>query len=216
MTTDRTLTIDIWSDIVCPFCYLGDTALEQALEGFAHRDAVKIRYRSFELMPDIGNEPIDLQEHLTSKYSPEQIKMQHEHLATRGAELGIEYNFGRAITVNTRTAHRLLQFAAQHGRGQELTRILFKAYFTDGQHIGDVETLVRLAEASGLDSSAAREVLESDRFADDVDEDIEQARRLGIQGVPFFVLNNTYGVSGAQPVEVFTRALETAWADGNQ
>lgn len=211
--TDRTLTIDIWSDIVCPFCYLGDTLLEQALEDFEHRDQVEIRYHSYELMPELGDEPVNLSELLASRYSPEQMKMQNEHLAARGAELGLEYNFDQAITVNTRTAHRLLKFAEEKGKGHEMVRILFKAYFTDGKHTGDIDALVALAEEAGLDPGQAREVLESQRYADAVTEDIQQARKLGIQGVPFFVLNNKYGVSGAQPREAFAKALETAWSD---
>lgn len=214
MKTDQ-LIIDVWSDVMCPFCYLGDKELANALEQFEHRDSVTIRYHSYQLMPELpADAPVDLDELLAKKrgFSIEQIQGMNDQIAARGAAVGIEYRFDRAVTVNSRTAHRLTHFADEYGKQHGLVMRLFKAYFTDGLNTGDRDTLADLAEEVGLDRNEALGVIDSDAYDDAVTVDIVTASKLGITGVPFFVLNNTYAVSGAQPASSFLQALETAWA----
>lgn len=210
------LSIDVWSDLVCPFCYMGDTILAKALAEFPDRDAVVVRYHSYQLMPDLpADRAVDLVELLsTSKgLTADQVNAMHDQLGARGAELGIDYQFERAQTINTRAAHRLTHFAKTAGLQRPLVQRLFLAYFTQGLNIGDNDTLADLAAEVGLDRTTAIAVLESDDFAADVDTDIALAGQLGISGVPSFVFNGKYAVSGAQPVEVFNDVLAKAWAE---
>lgn len=207
------MVIDVWSDVMCPFCYIGDTVLEQAISSFEHKDQIEVRYHSYQLMPELGTEPASLTEILSARYAPEQLAAQNQHIAERGAELGLEFNFDKAITVNTRTAHRLSHYAADHGKGVEFTRMLFKAYFSDGLNVADHQTLADLAAEAGLDRAEALQVVQSEQYGEKVDDDIAAAKQIGFGGVPFFIFNQKYGVSGAQPLEVFTKTLETAWAE---
>lgn len=208
-----TLTIDIWSDVMCPFCYLGDTVLAEALDEFEHRDQVTVTYHSYQLMPELTVEPVDMQTLLEGRYGPEQLAAQHEHLTARGAELGIEYNFDTSLAVNTLKAHELGHFATAQGKGHEMMLRLFKAHFTDGVNVADIDALVTLAGEIGLDETAARASLERGEYADAVDNDIRSAQQIGIQGVPFFVFAGKYALSGAQPKELFAQALTTAWGE---
>lgn len=210
------ISIDVWSDIMCPFCYIGDTVLEQALSRFEHRANVDIRYHSYQLMPELpADQPVDLARTLSESkgMSIEQANAMNQQVAERGAQVGLNFRFDRAQTINTRQAHELSHFAEQHGRQHELMIRLFQAYFTDGQNVGDVDTLVDLAAEVGLDRDAARAALNSGEYSAAVDADIQEARAMGISGVPFFVFNRKYAVSGAQPEEVFLRALEAVWSE---
>lgn len=208
------LMIDVWSDVMCPFCYMGDALLAQAIEQFPHKTDVEVRYHSFLLMPELSSDaPIDLVELLTTKrgFPREQAAAMNEQVAERGRQVGLDYRFDRALAVNTHTAHRLSHFAAAHGKQHAMVQRLFKAYFTDGLNVADHQVLGDLAAEAGLDRDAALAALESGQFADEVQADLEQARQLGISGVPFFVFAGKYAVSGAQPVEAFRQALETSW-----
>lgn len=212
-TSDR-LVVDVWSDMMCPFCYMGDALLAQALEKFPHKANVEVRYHSFLLMPELSSDvPIDLNETLATKrgVSREQAAAMNAQFAARGREVGLEYRFDRALTVNTRTAHQLSHFAAAHGKQHETIQRLFKAYFTDGLNLADHQTLGDLAAEVGLDRDAALAALASGEFADAVEADLQQAREIGINGVPFFVFAGKYAVSGAQPAEVFLQALDKSW-----
>jgi predicted DsbA family dithiol-disulfide isomerase len=207
--------IDIWSDIVCPFCYVGKRRLEAALAGFEHADEVTVRWHSFEL--DRGAEPVSdrpLVDLVADRYgiSREQAVEQHRSLAAAAAEHGLTFDWQRARYSNTFDAHRVVHLAAEHGLADVAHERLMRAYFTDGLAVGDRETLVGLAAEIGLDPDAVRAVLGSDDYGNHVRSDEATARMLGIESVPFFVLDRRYGVSGAQPVEVFADALETAWA----
>lgn len=213
--TDR-LSIEVWSDVVCPFCYLGDGLFTKALDRFPHRNAVDVRYRSFQLMPDLpSNRTFDLKGLLVERrgFAPEHIDAMHTQIAAKGADIGLDYRFDHALPTNTKSAHRLGHFAKQSGRQHDMIKRLFRAYFTDGRNIGDYEVLADLAHDIGLDRAEARAALDSGAFADDVDADIAIARELGITGVPFFAFNGTYTVSGAQPVEAYAEPLEMAWND---
>lgn len=208
------LVVDVWSDVMCPFCYMGDALLERALEQFPHASGVEVRYHSFLLMPELtGDEPVDLLELLSAKrgFPREQAAAMHDQIAERGRQVGLDYRFDRAKAVGTRTAHQLSHFAAGHGKQHEMVQRLFQAYFTDGLNVADHQVLADLAAEVGLDRDAALTALADDEFADAVEADIQQARQLGITGVPFFVFAGKYAVSGAQPVEAFLQALQTSW-----
>jgi len=207
--------IDIWSDIVCPFCYLGKRRLEGALAQFEHADEVEVTWHSFEL--DRNAEPASdaaLVDLVAAKYGTtrEQAVAQHRSMAAAAAELGLTFNWEQARYGNTFDAHRVVHLAAEQGLADAAHERLMRAYFTDGLAVGDREVLVRLATEIGLDDGAVRTMLESDDYGNHVRSDEATAKMLGIESVPFFVFDRKYGVSGAQPVEVFSQALETAWS----
>jgi predicted DsbA family dithiol-disulfide isomerase len=209
------LVVDVWSDVMCPFCYMGDTLLDQALEKFPHSSGVEVRYHSFLLMPQLSESdaPVDTAEMLAAKYGIplKQAQEMNQQVTERARQIGLDYHFERAQTVGTRTAHQLSHFAATQGKQHEMMRRLFKAYFTDGLNVADHQVLADLAAEVGLDRDAALAALTSGDFADEVAEDLEQARQYGISGVPFFVFAGKYAISGAQPVEAFVQALDTSW-----
>jgi predicted DsbA family dithiol-disulfide isomerase len=210
------LAVEIWSDVVCPWCYLGKRRFEHALAGFEHRDEVGVRYRSFELDPAAPNAVHGTPaERLASKYgtSVEQVEASQAQLTAMAAAEGLEYHLDRTPGGNTFDAHRLLQLAAERGVQPAIKERLMRAYFTDSLPIGDHETLVRLVAEAGLDPDEARAVLASDRYAGAVREDEQLAQRIGIRGVPFFVLGRRFGVSGAQPSEILAQALDRAWEE---
>lgn len=209
------MKIDIWSDIVCPFCYLGKRRLELALEQFPHRDQVEIAWHSFQLDPTAPTEVTEpASRMLARKYGMplEQALANQRALEEQAAAVGLEYHLETARTGNTFDIHRVLQLANEQGLGDAAQERFMRAHFTDNEPVNDPEVLVRLAVEVGVDEARVREVLAGAEFADAVLADIDQARAYGARGVPFFVLAERYGVSGAQPVEVFTRALEQAWA----
>lgn len=214
--TDR-LVVDVWSDVMCPFCYMGDTLLAQALEKFPHASGVDIRYHSFLLMPHLTDDdaPVTPTELLSAKHGlpREQAQAMNDQVTERARQIGLDYRLDQAQAVTTRTAHQLSHFAAAHGKQHELVQQLFKAYFTDGLNVADHQVLADLAAEVGLDREAALAALKSGEFADAVEADIQQARQYGIQGVPFFVFGGKYAVSGAQPVDAFLQALDTSWAE---
>ncbi len=202
------LTVEIWSDVVCPWCYIGKRRFEAAVERFD--GDVEVTWRSFELDPSApAVRERNASEHLAAKYgmSVEQALASHAQMTELAAQEGLEYHFERASGGNSFDAHRLIHLAAAHGKQGEAKERLMRAYFTEGVPIGDREALIGLGEELGLDARAA---LESDAYADAVRDDEMLAQQIGIQGVPFFVLNRRYGVSGAQPAEVLVQALEKA------
>jgi predicted DsbA family dithiol-disulfide isomerase len=207
------LTVEIWSDVVCPWCYIGKRRFEAALAAFPHE--VETVWRSFELDPGApASREHTATEHLAAKYgmSVEQAEASHAQMTELAAQEGLEYHFEKARGGNSFDAHRLIHLAAAHGKQAEAQECVMRAYFTEGVAIGDREQLVALAADLGLDPGEARGVLESDAYADAVREDERLAQRIGIQGVPFFVLDRRYGVSGAQPAEIIVKALEQACA----
>jgi predicted DsbA family dithiol-disulfide isomerase len=213
------LRIDIWSDIACPWCYVGKRRLEAALQQFPPAANVKIVWRAFELDPGAPavREPEQggYAERLAKKYRMSTAKAETmlTQMTETAARDGLEFRFDRIQPGNTFNAHRLIHFAHEQGKQDALKERLLRAYMTEGKVMSDTETLVTLAGEAGLDPEAAREVLETDRYATDVRDDESLARELGISGVPFFVLNGRLGVSGAQPADVLLGALERAWSD---
>lgn len=203
------MKIEIWSDVVCPWCYIGKRRLERALED--HADPVEIVWRSFELDPSAPREPLDkLDEALAEKYgtSVDEARAMMDGMARTAAEEGLELNFARAQRGNTLDAHRLLHFAASRDLQAEMKERLFRAYMTEGRAISDREELALLADDVGLDADEVRGMLETDRFEQEVRMDQARAREIGIRGVPFFVFDGRLAVSGAQPSDVFRQALQ--------
>lgn len=210
------MKIEVWSDFACPFCYIGKRRLEKALDLFEHRDEVEVIYRSFELDPGAPRDTeSSIYELLAVKYglSLEQAQESNQNVAQQAKADGLDYHFDTLIPTNTFDAHRLLHYAAGHGKAKEMSEHLFRAYFTDSLHIGDHEVLQKLAEETGLDGREAKVALEQGDYAEDVREDEGEARKLGIRGVPFVVIKGKFAVSGAQPVEIFQAALQRAWED---
>jgi predicted DsbA family dithiol-disulfide isomerase len=205
------LTVEIWSDVVCPWCYVGKRRFESALADFEHRDEVQTIWRSFQLDPNAPPERrVSSAEHLAGKYgmSVEQAEASNAQMTELAASEGLEYHLDRTRGGNSFDAHRLIQLAADHDLQDAMKERLMRAYFTEGEPVGDRETLIRLAADTGLDARAA---LEGEAYADAVHADVELAARIGIRGVPYFVLDRRFGVSGAQPAELLLQALEKTW-----
>lgn len=206
-----TIDIEIWSDIACPWCYLGKRRLEEAVA--ASGDDVSVRYRSFQLDPTIPRgRHTPHAEALASKFrtTPERVREMNQRLVDLGAQAGISYDFDRYIEANTRDAHRLLHLAHERGLGPELKERLMRAQFSEGALMDDTGTLLDLAGEVGLDRDEARAVLASDLYDEAVEADLAQAAAFGATGVPFFVFDRAFAVSGAQPVETFALALSRA------
>jgi predicted DsbA family dithiol-disulfide isomerase len=206
--------VEIWSDVVCPWCYVGKRHFEEALSRFPHRDEVSVEWRSFELDPT--SPPVvgmTMSQILQRKYgmSPEQADQANAKMTALASGVGLEYHLDRVQAGNTFDAHRLIHLAASHDLGDAMKERLLAAYFTEGRAIGDRSTLAALAVEVGLDPTEVAQVLEGDEFAADVRNDEARAVALGASGVPFFVIDEAYGVSGAQPVEVLAGALDQAW-----
>lgn len=215
------MKVEIWSDVVCPWCAIGKARFESALGGFAHRDEVDVRWRSFQLDPSAPREREgDRAAHLAAKYgmSIEKARDMEATMTATAAEDGLEFRFDIARDGNTFDAHRLLHLARDLGGAALQNAVkgrLFRAAFTDGEPIGDPETLVRLVAEAGVDAGEARTALEDGRYAHEVGHDQEQARRYGISGVPFYVIDEKYGVSGAQPSDTLRQVLDTAWTESH-
>jgi predicted DsbA family dithiol-disulfide isomerase len=212
--SDR-LLVEIWSDLVCPWCYLGKRRLEQALEQFPERDRVDVVWRSFELEPDAAATPEPRAEALVRRYgmTPEEAEQRDEHMTALAAEAELEYRPDLVMLGNTFDAHRVLHAANAAGVQAQAKERLLRGYFTEGRALTDRDTLVELAGEAGLDPDAARAALGGDAYAAEVRAEEHEAAQLGITGVPFFVLGRRYAVSGAQPPELLLKALEQAFAD---
>jgi predicted DsbA family dithiol-disulfide isomerase len=213
------MRVEIWSDVVCPWCYLGKRRFEQALAGFEHRGDVQVEYRSFELDPtapaDTTTPTVEL---LADKYgmSPAQASKAQREMEERAAGDGLTFRMGSLRRGNTRDAHRLIQLAKDRGRQEEMVERLHRAYFTEEDSVFDHEALTRLAVEAGLDRDEAASVLATDAYGEQVDTDEAMARALGATGVPLFVVDRKYGISGAQPADTITQVLERAWSEAGE
>ncbi|MDB4886058.1 MAG: dsbA [Gemmatimonadetes bacterium] len=210
------MQIDIWSDIACPWCYVGKRRFEQALSRFEHRDRVTVQWRSFELDPGAPAVQAEPQaELLARKYRMPlaQAEAMNARMTAAAAEEGLDFHFERVKVGNTFDAHRLVHLAHASGLQDAMKERLMRAYLTEGLAIGTQEVLQRLAEDVGLDAEQVRATLASDRFADEVRGEENDARELGITGVPFFVLGGKYGVSGAQSPDTLLEAIRQAYAE---
>ncbi|MBL8010407.1 MAG: DsbA family oxidoreductase [Flavobacteriales bacterium] len=215
----RPLTIEVWSDVVCPFCYIGKRELERALAAFPHRDSVQVVWRSFELDPDAppstGQSTIAM---LMERYgiSEADARARVQGVVDRAAGLGLRYDMERTVVGSSFDAHRLLHYAKAQGRAEAVKERLFRAYFTEGGHLADRTLLQRITREEGLDGEVLGRGLAGDAWVEDVRADEREAQALGVRGVPFFVFDRRFAVSGAQAQDVFRQALEKAWDQRQQ
>jgi predicted DsbA family dithiol-disulfide isomerase len=207
------MKIEIWSDIMCPFCYIGKRQLERALAEFPNGE-FEIEWKSFQLDPSIEPQSDkDVYTFLAERkgISVEQSKEMHKGVTERAKSVGLDYHFDKAIISNSFTAHRIIQLAKTKKLGNDMEEIFFKAYFTEGRDLNDAQTLIELGTQAGLDTKEVQEVIKNENlYADDVQSDISEAQQIGVQGVPFFVFDRKYAVSGAQPVEAFVQTITEA------
>lgn len=210
------MKVEIWSDIVCPFCYIGKRKFEKALDGFAAKDKVEIEWKSFQLDPEMDNkEGLSVHEYLGKRKGGTTAdgKRMNDQMSAIAKEVGLNYDFDNGIINNTLPAHQLLHFAKTKGLQNELKERIFKAYYTEGKDTGDMETLLQLAKEVGLEAAEARTILQDNLYVSEVINDQEEARQIGVQGVPFYVFNRKYAVSGAQSPEVFAEVLSKVWEE---
>ncbi|NHN27511.1 DsbA family oxidoreductase [Flavobacterium jejuense] len=215
---ENTLKVQIWSDVMCPFCYIGKRRIEGALAKFNHKDSVEIEWKSFQLDANFKASPDDnIIDHLSAKYGKDKAWAQEmtDNMTQNAKNSGLDFHFEKAILANSHNAHRLLHLAKKYKLGNELKEQLLKAYLTDGKDVNDLDTLSLLGQQVGLEKKITEEVLHSDAYSDEVKKDIAMAQQIGVQGVPFFVFDNKYAISGAQPEEAFLQTLETTWKEGS-
>ena len=210
------MDINIWSDVRCPFCYIGKRKFEMALDKFPHKDKLKIIWKSFELDPNlVTNTEVNAVEHLSQVkgISKAQAEAMQQHVSNIAREIGLNFSSENMVVANSFNAHRLIQLSKTKGLGDEIEEALFKAYFMEGKNIDDKFTLTQIGVSIGLNETEINEIFTSDKFKKEVRQEETQAQTLGINGVPFFVLNNKYAVSGAQSPETFLDVLEKAWKE---
>jgi predicted DsbA family dithiol-disulfide isomerase len=216
MMADGSMHIDVWSDLVCPWCYVGKRRFERALTGFDHQGEVQVAHRSFQLNPAFPRQQTSpRRDALMAKYqlSEAQAQAMDEKMERTAAAEGLEYHLGGGLTGNTFDAHQLVQAAGRRRIQDAVIERFYRAYFTEQRSLFDAESLVQLAGEAGLDRAEAREVLETNAYAAAVTGDIQRAKAIGVTGVPFFVVDGRYAISGAQPTELFLEALQRAWAE---
>jgi predicted DsbA family dithiol-disulfide isomerase len=208
------MQVEIWSDVVCPWCYVGKKRFERALDTVPWRDEIEVRYRPFELDPTVPTAGVELDEYLTQKFGDRgRVRATHAHLTSAGAELGIEFRWLGQRRPNTFAAHRLLRWTLEHhgsGAQADLKERIMRAYFTEQLDVGQHDVLIELAGEAGLDRAAAGQAFADDRYADEVRRGEAEAASLGIYAVPTFVLERQLAVPGAQDVDTFRRYLERA------
>lgn len=210
------MKVEIWSDVMCPFCYIGKRKFEAALNQFEHQQEVEIVWKSFQLNPDMEAAPgKTINEYLAEikGWSVEQAKSMNDRVTEMAKQVGLDYQLDKAVVANSFDAHRFIQFAKTHKKGDAAEERLFKAYFTEGKDTGDRAVLVELAAEIGLDAKEVAAMLETDAFSAEVHKDVYEAQQVGVRGVPFFVLGNKYAVSGAQESATFLQALQKTWEE---
>lgn len=204
------IKVEIWSDVMCPFCYIGKRKFETALAQFKDKDKVEIVWKSFQLNADLKTDPSkNTIQHLAESkgWTMEYTNSTVQHVMEMAEGVGLHYDFNKAVVANSFDAHRLIQFAKSKNKGDAAEERLFKAYFTEGKNTADHTVLLQLGKEIGLEETELKQVLDSDAFAKEVKNDIQEAEKIGVSGVPFFVFNRKYAVSGAQDPEVFLKSL---------
>ncbi len=210
------MKIEIWSDVMCPFCYIGKAKFDKALQDFADNNHVEIEWKSFQLMPDLQTQPgRSIHDVLVEKkrISLDEAKKLNGYATQMAKDAGLTYDFEKAIPANTLRAHQFQHFAKAHGKGAEAEELMFRAYFTDGKNIDDMATLVALGKTIGLDAEALKKALDEQTYLPAVQADLKEAQQIGVTGVPFFVFNRKYAVSGAQDPKTFLDALNRSFAE---
>ncbi|MFM2225801.1 MAG: hypothetical protein RJA07_2003 [Bacteroidota bacterium] len=205
------MKVEIWSDVMCPFCYIGKRKFEKALSQFDDKNNIEIEWKSFQLDATIESQPNKtINEYLAERkgISAERAKQMNDHVTQMAAAEGLEYHLDKAVVANSFDAHQFVQFAKTKNKGNEAEEALFKAYFTDSKNISNHNLLLELAASIDLNTDELKNALQQNLFADKVKQDIYEASQIGVSGVPFFVFDNKYAVSGAQPSETFLQALQ--------
>lgn len=212
------MKIEIWSDVACPWCYIGKRRFETALAAFPHRESVEVIWRSYQLDPTIPEHYAGSElEYLSTRkgMAPDQVAAMFEHVTGQARGEGLNYRLDDVVVANSFMAHRFLHLAAAHGQQDAAKERLLSDHFEHGKDIGNQDYLTSLGQDLGIDAGEVAELFTTDKYAADVRQDFAQARSLGITGVPFFVIDRKFGLSGAQPAGTFTAALEKAWQDSN-
>lgn len=212
------MKVEVWSDIMCPFCYIGKRHYEAALENFAGKNNIELEWKSFQLDPTIPHKfdkKVNVYEYLANSkgISLQQSVDMHKNVVAMAADAGLSYDFDKVIVANSYNAHRVIQLAKTKGLGDEIEELFFKSYFTEGKDLGDLNVLIELGKQIGLDEKDLKEALVSDEYANKIKADWIEAQDIGIRGVPFFVFNRKYAVSGAQPVSNFLKTIQTAFGE---
>jgi len=210
------MKIEIWSDVVCPFCYIGKRKMEKSLMKFPFKDKIEIEWKSFQLNPEQYTNPtISTIEYLAQSkgWSLEQTRQITSNVAEMAKEEGLLFDFDRAVVANTKNAHRLIHLAKESGKQDAMKERLLKAYFSEGENVDDPNTLIDLGKEVGLDPERIKQMLDEKLYEGAVDQDIYESKLIGVRGVPFFVMDRKFGISGAQPDEVFDQTLEKAWTE---
>ncbi len=210
------MKVEIWSDVMCPWCYIGKRKFEKALEQFPQKDRIEVEWKSFQLNPDMETDPskniIDYlveAKGITADHATQML----DNVTNVAAEVGLEYHMDKAVLANSFDSHRFIQFAKKNKKGDEAEEQLFNAYFTEGKNTADHDTLIDLGVKIGLDAGAVKSVLDSNQYADEVRKDVYEAQQVGARGVPFFVLDRKYAVSGAQQSDTFLGALQKSFQE---
>lgn len=212
------MRIDIWSDVICPWCFIGKKRFERALEAFPHRDRVEVVHRSYQLDPTAPKGEVHSQrEVLKTRYGmdDQRVREMMENVERTAASEGVEMRLLDGLTGNTWDAHRVLHLAREKGLQDAMLERLYKAHFVEGQSIFGAEALTKLGAEAGLEADEIRQVLDAGRYDDAITADVREAQQIGVRGVPFFVIDRRYGVSGAQPTEAFAEVLAKAWSERN-
>ncbi|GAB4139346.1 MAG: DsbA family oxidoreductase [Bacteroidia bacterium] len=207
------MKIEIWSDVMCPFCYIGKRHFEKALEQFPGRDRVTVEWKSFQLNPDLVTQPEKNSiQHLAEAkgWTMDYAREMTAYVTDMARQVGLTYHLDKAVTANSFDAHRLSHLAKEYNVQDAVEELLFKAYFTEGKNTADHEVLTQIGVAAGMDAARIQSMLTSDEYSDDVRRDFQTAQLIGIRGVPFFVIDRQYGISGAQPVSTFLLTLMKA------
>lgn len=212
------MKIEIWSDIACPFCYIGKRKLEKAIQRLPDSEGIVLEWKSFQLNPILQTDPNQntltyLAE--TKGWTMEQTLQMTAQVTAMGKEEGLNFNFEKTAVANTKRSHRLLHLAKGFNCQNELKEQLFKVYFEEGKNIDELETLLQCAEQVGIPRAEAINVLDTHAFEEEIDQDVYESRLIGVQGVPFFVFDRKFGISGAQPDEVFNQTLQQALQESN-
>lgn len=210
------MQVEIWSDVMCPFCYIGKRKIEAALEQFEHKSEVEIVWKSFQLNPDMKTEAgKNINQYLAEAkgWSLQKAREMNDHVTAMAREEGLSYNMDKAVVANSFDAHRLSHLAKKRGLQDKMEERIFAAYFTEGKNTADHATLAEIGAEVGLDKNEITTMLAGNEYAADVEQDIYEAQQVGVRGVPFYVLGRKYAVSGAQPSETFLQALNTTWSE---
>ncbi|MBL1410058.1 DsbA family oxidoreductase [Sphingobacterium faecale] len=208
------MKIEIWSDVICPFCYIGKRNFEAALEQFEHKENLEVEWKSFQLDPTISELTAEgYHDYLTKRknMSQEQVNGMLSNVTEMAKQSGLDYHLDQSVIVNSKKAHQFIQFAKSKNLGDQAEERLFLAFFTEGKNIADTETLVQLGLELGLDEIAVKSIFDDQSFEYEVAQDIQEAQNIGVTGVPFFLFDRKYAVSGAQPAEAFLETLNTSF-----